>query len=136
MAQNIIPCDIGNGITISTITGILQVKDKVHNIKPCTHVKEHSYGNNKLQHLSRENVLKKVKYEYGSLDVDILMKRLAQDGITNIKIERRDYITTLHLINEDTKIKIEDNETHIICGGKQAIRLKLRDSLMKCLQNF
>lgn len=137
MAQKIVPRDVGNGVTISTITGILQVKDKVHKIKPCTdEVTEKPSGSNKQPPPTREEVLKNVKYEYGTLDVEMLIKRLTQDGITNIKMERQGNILTLHLVNEDTTIKFEENETHIVCGGKQSLRLKLRDSLLKCLQSF
>lgn len=137
MAQKIVPRDVGNGVTISTITGILQVKDKVHNIKPCADtVSEMPSGSKKQPPPTREDVLKNVKYEYGSPDVDSLVKRLSQDGITNIKMERQGNVLTLHLVNEDTIIKFEDNETHIVCGGKQSLRLKLRDSLLKCLQSF
>lgn len=137
MAQKIVPRDVGNGVTISTITGILQVKDKVHNIKPCAEVdNEQASGSKKQPPPTREDVLKNVKYEYGSLDVDLLVKRLSQDGITNIKMERKGNVLTLHLVNEDTTITFEDNETHIVCGGKQSLRLKLRDSLLKCLQSF
>lgn len=137
MAQKIVPRDVGNGVTISTITGILQVKDKVHNIKPCMEsINEQPSGSKKKPPPTREDVLKNVKYEYGSLDVDMLIKRLSQDGITNIKMERQGNILTLHLVNEDTTIKFEENETHIVCGGKQSLRLKLRDSLLKCLQSF
>ncbi|XP_061402861.1 integrator complex subunit 9 [Musca vetustissima] len=137
MAQKIVPRDVGNGVTISTITGILQVKDKVHNIKPCADtVSDMPSGSKKQPPPSREDVLKNVKYEYGSPDVDSLVKRLSQDGITNIKMERQGNVLTLHLVNEDTIIKFEDNETHIVCGGKQSLRLKLRDSLLKCLQSF
>ena len=137
MAQKIVPRDVGNGVTISTITGILQVKDKVHNIKPCSdETSDQPCGSNKSPPPTREDVLKNVKYEYGTLDVDMLIKRLTQDGITNIKMERQGNIITLHLVNEDTTIKFDENETHIVCGGKQSLRLKLRDSLLKCLQSF
>lgn len=137
MAQKIVPRDVGNGVTISTITGILQVKDKVHNIKPCSEEAiDKPSCSSKSPPPTREDVLKNVKYEYGTLDVDMLIKRLTQDGITNIKMERQGNIVILHLVNEDTTIKFDENETHIICGGKQSLRLKLRDSLLKCLQSF
>lgn len=137
MAQKIVPRDVGNGVTISTITGILQVKDKVHNIKPCSDEStEQPSSSNKHPPPTREDVLKNIKYEYGILDVDMLIKRLTQDGITNIKMDRQGNIITLHLVNDDTTIKFDENETHIVCGGKQSLRLKLRDTLLKCLQSF
>lgn len=136
MAQKIVPRDVGNGVTVSTITGVLEVKDKVHNIHPCADSLDDKPSGSKMSPPCREDVLKNMKYEYGTLDVDLLKKRLIQDGITNIKVERTGNIVMLHLINEDTTIKFDENETHIICGGKQSLRLKLRDSVLKCLQSF
>ncbi|XP_055836654.1 uncharacterized protein LOC129905234 [Episyrphus balteatus] len=76
-------------------------------------------------------VLKKVKYEYGGVDIDSI---LAQDGIIDIKTERIGGVLTISIPSEDTIIKIDENSTHIVCGSKQSLRLKLRDSLMKCVQ--
>lgn len=138
LAQKIVPREVANGVTLSTITGVLQVKDKVHNIQPCGDSTDDqpNSSSGKKGAPTREDVLKNIKYEYGTLDVDMLMKRFVQDGITNVKMERSGNAITLNLVNEDTIIKFEENSTHIICGGKQSLRLKLRDSLMKCLQRF
>lgn len=60
-----------------------------------------------------------------------------QDGITDIKCDQQGPgCITIHLLNEDTSIKIEDKTTDIICGGKQSLRLKLRDLLLQCIQKF
>lgn len=136
--MKIVPRDVGNGFSVSTVTGLLQVKDKVHNIQPCCEKtsEQQTLGNGKVLPPTREEVLNNVKYEYGTLDVDMLIKRLVQDGITNIKMERNGTALTLHLVNEDTTIKFDENETHIVCGGKQSLRMKLRDTLLKCLQSF
>ena len=105
------PREVGNGITLSTITGLLQVKDKVHNIRPCTDPTSEaasSSGSNYRNPPTREQVLTNVKYEYGTIDVDMLMKRLMQDGITNIKMERTGSGLALHLTNEETIIKFDE----------------------------
>ena len=35
--------------------------------------------------------------------------------------------------SEDTLIQIEDGSTHIICGGNEELRIKIRDTLLQCL---
>lgn len=40
------------------------------------------------------------------------------------------------LVGEDTHIRLEEGNTHIVCGGKQSLRLKLRDLLLQCVQKF
>jgi len=42
----------------------------------------------------------------------------------------------VHLQEEDTLIQIDSNSTHIICGGDEALRCKLRDILLECLSKF
>lgn len=84
---------------------------------------------------TREDVLKNTKYEWGPLDVDLFVKKLMQDGIT-VKIENNPSSVTITLTGEDTQIQIDDRNTHIVCGGKQSLRLKLRDLLLQCVQKF
>lgn len=136
LAQKISPREVAAGVTFSTLTGVLQVKDKVHCIQPCADSMQDESNSTTSTAPTKEDVMKNIKYEYGSIDVDALMKRLTQDGFSNIKLDRTGGALTLNLVNEDTIIKFEDNETHIICGGKPTTRLKLRDTILKCLQSF
>ncbi|XP_017137580.1 integrator complex subunit 9 [Drosophila miranda] len=138
LSQKIFPREVAAGVTFSTLTGVLQVKDKVHCIQPCADIQEEpsSSSAGAAAAPTKEDVLQKVKYEYGSIDVEAVMKRLTQDGFTNIKLDRTDGSLSIQLVKEDTIIKFEDNETHIICGGRPTTRLKLRDTIMKCLQSF
>ncbi|XP_055841347.1 integrator complex subunit 9-like [Episyrphus balteatus] len=137
LASKIVSREITPGVTISTLTGIPEVEDKVHNIAPCddeSDSKANTSTGTTLHPPKREEVLKKVKYEYVGVDIDLFMKKLAQDEITDIKTERIGGVLTISIPSEDTIIKIDENSTHIVCGGKQSLRLKLRDSLMKCVQ--
>lgn len=60
-----------------------------------------------------------------------------QDGITDIKIEQTGGGTMkVRLLSDDTLITIEENSTHIVCNGKEKLRLKLRDLLLRCVPNF
>jgi integrator complex subunit 9 len=135
LAQTVLPQEVAPGTNISTVTGILHVKDNLHDIQVCS---DQSDGeSSKSCGIQREAALKKVKYEWGTLDVDLLMKKLSQDGITDIKMEQNGFgAVVINLHSEDTVIQIDEKSTHIICGGKQSLRLKLRDLLLQCIQSF
>lgn len=82
-------------------------------------------------------MLKKVKYEFGPLNVDLFLKKLMQDGIADVQVERKSgKCVNIVLVGEDTNIRVDEANTHIVCGGKQSLRLKLRDLLMQCVQQF
>lgn len=86
---------------------------------------------------TREEIMKKMKYEWGRLDVDLFIKKLMQEGITDIQVDNKGpHSVTIILVGEDTQIRLEEGNTHIVCGGKQSLRLKLRDLLMQCVQKF
>ena len=38
--------------------------------------------------------------------------------------------------NDDTLIQVEPGSTHIMCGGDERVRIKIRDTLLKCLQKL
>lgn len=147
VAQTIVPREFQPGINLSTITGLLHVKDNLHDIKVLDDVNDADLSSaddgvslTKRRNCppSREDLLKKIKYEWGPLDVDMFVKKLMQDGITDIKVETVGTVgsTTITLLGEDTHIQIDEHNTHIVCGGKQSLRLKLRDLLMQCVQKF
>lgn len=88
---------------------------------------------------TQEEVFRKTKYEWGQVDVDLFIKKLMQEGINDVKIEQIDQsggITKIRILSDDTLITISENSTHIYSNGKEKLRLKLRDLLMKCVPNF
>lgn len=56
--------------------------------------------------------------------------------MTDLKIEQTSTGKLIKIPDGDTTITIEENNTHINCGGKQSLRIKLRDLLMQCINNF
>ncbi|GAB0091728.1 Integrator complex subunit 9 [Sergentomyia squamirostris] len=125
IAQTIVPREILPGMNMASITGVLQVKDNLHDIKRID------------DDDSRSCVpIKAAKCEWGALDIDLFVKKITQDGITDIKIEKSGAGVVIRLPNEDTTIEISNNQTHIVCGGKESLRLKLRDLLLQCVQSF
>lgn len=60
-----------------------------------------------------------------------------QDGITDIKIDQTGADgVIIRLLGDNTTIVIDEHNTHIKCGGKQSLRLKLRDLLLQCVPSF
>ena len=85
---------------------------------------------------TQEEVLRKTKYEWGQVDVDLFVKKLMQEGINDVKIEQIGAGTTRVRLSDDTLITISENSTNIYSGGKEKLRLKIRDLLMKRVPNF
>lgn len=86
---------------------------------------------------TQEEIFRKTKYEWGQVDVDLFIKKLMQEGINDVKIEQSGGGTTkIRILSDDTLINISENSTQIISNGKEKLRLKIRDLLMKCVPNF
>ena len=103
--------------------------------------------------------LKHCKYTWGTLNVEKFMKRLAEEGIRDAKLEQSASGSIIHLVrvfiaqcpshipgflrhlflqqNEDTLIQIEDDSTHICCASlEKGFRTKLKNILLSCLNQF
>lgn len=126
---------------MSTLTGLLHVKDNLHDIQaldggaPAAPVKRPAGGGGTLP--TPQELLKKVKYEWGPLDVEMFLKKLQQDGGSEVRVEEPSPgCMKIVLVGEDTHIRLEEGNSHIVCGGKQSLRLKLRDLLLQCVHKF
>lgn len=86
---------------------------------------------------TQEEILRKTKYEWGQVDVDLFIQRLKEGGIKDIKIEHTSGGSVkIRVLNDDAIITIEENSTHVQCSGREKLRLKIRDLISKCLPNF
>lgn len=136
VALNILPQEVLSGVKLAPFSGLLEVKDNVHYIRQCD---DHVEGIPKQ--LVNSFFKKQITYEYGALDIDLFLKKLKLDGITDVKVTHLSEpdgasITKVNLMNEDIIINISEKGTHIICEGKQSWRLKVRDILMSCTNKF
>ncbi|XP_060530120.1 integrator complex subunit 9 [Cylas formicarius] len=123
VAQKIVPVEVKPGVSLSTITGTLNVKDNIHN----------------MQDISQDCKLvnKDVKYEWGSVNINEFKQKLFQEGFTDAKVESLGgNVVVIHLQDEDTLIQLEDNNTHVVCNGDEQLRTKLRNIVMQCLKKF
>ena len=138
VAINVVPQEIQNGVKFAPISGLLEVKDNVITMHRCDDTVE-----GVPKQLVSSLFKKQISYEYGSMgsmDIDLFLKKLKQDGISDVKItqtsETDGVLTKIKLVNEEIEINISDKGTHIICEGKQSWRLKIRDVLMSCMNRF
>lgn len=135
VALSIVPQEVQSGLKFASFSGLLDVRDNVHNIHKCD---DNIEGVPKQ--LINSMFKKQVTYEYGSLDIDTFLKKLKQDGISDVKItqtsEPDGVLTKIKLSAEEIEINISEKGTHIICEGKQSSRLKVRDLLLSCMNKF
>ncbi|XP_063699216.1 integrator complex subunit 9 [Culicoides brevitarsis] len=127
IAKTLQPREIQPGINAVPLTGLLEVKDNKYSIK-ALNAKE-------MQPLKQSSGTR-AKIELGSIDVDLLLKKLKQEGLLLNCEQKRpgSYIITIG--SEDTTINIDEHSTHLICKGKPTMRLKLRDLLLQCIQSL
>lgn len=142
VAKQIVPREIQPGVNISTLTACLQVKDNLHDIKAFEETADDraATASTSRKHKTpptRDAALRKRKYQLGQLDVDLLINKLMQEGIMDIKIEKSlNGQKIIRILSDNASIIIDDHSTHIKCNGKQSTRLKLRDIIMQCLMSF
>lgn len=136
MAQAIVPHEIAPGLNLATVTGLLHVKDNLHDIQRIEEPSTSSSSSSKDKK-RKQLQLNPIKYEWGTLNVDLLIKKLQQDGHTDMKVEQTGANSVqLVLTGDDTTITVTEQATHINCGGKQSLRLKIRNILLQCIQSF
>ncbi|KAK3862635.1 hypothetical protein Pcinc_031522 [Petrolisthes cinctipes] len=124
LALSLNPTTIRPGLNTSTLTAALHVQDNKYVLKPVEDGEEESCPAS----LPR-------CYPYGNLNVDDLVQRLAQAGLTDARVEEHPGVYIITLSNEDMIIKISDASTHIISANSK-LREKLRDILLDCLGSF
>lgn len=132
VAATIKPIEVKPGVSLASITGVLQVKDNV------LLMEEAVSGPSSTPSSGVENSqLKNTPYEWGSLNVVQFVQKLNQEGITDAKVEPNANGFIIHLPDADTIIQVDENSTHVLCEANQnPLRLKLRKILMECLKSF
>ena len=82
LAANLTPVEIKPGLLVSTVTGSLAAKDNKFELKPLTKTQLHT-----LQSVPGFNI-PPTQYNYGTLDVTLLMQKLIKIGIFDAKLEQ------------------------------------------------
>lgn len=128
LAKYLNPREVQPGVNVAPLVGLLEVKDNTYNIKSLV---EQPISEKKL------SINPKPKLEVGTVDVDLFIKKLKQEGISGIKMEQiRPGAFVITLPGDEAQIHIDETNSHVICNGKPTLRLKLRDTLLQCIQTF
>ncbi|ESP04266.1 hypothetical protein LOTGIDRAFT_224004 [Lottia gigantea] len=131
LAAKMEPVEVKPGSAITMLTGSLKIHDNIYTLKPLP--KDALIGQ-KRSH-DGFNVHKK-SYIFGSPNIQTFVDVMTQQGISSIKVEETGSGSIIHLPNDDTLIQVDGDSTHIICEGDESIRVKIRDSLIKCLKKL
>ena len=77
------------------------------------------------------------QYLFGKITISTLLQKLATHGISTLKIEEPghgQYI--IHLDKDEALIRIDDQETHVVCDVKSDTRELIRQCIFSCLNSF
>ncbi|XP_048237856.1 integrator complex subunit 9-like isoform X1 [Haliotis rufescens] len=129
LAETLEPMEVKPGTAVSMVTGFLEVRDNNYILKPMQ--KEAVPGDKRKLDGSKSK-----SYLFGSPNIQSFVDDLGKAGVSCIKVEETGSGTIIHLPNDDTLIQLESDSTHIICEGDESIRVRLRDTLLKCLQRL
>lgn len=131
LAASLDPVEVKPGSFISMVTASLVIKDNKYVLEPLPST---SLSGKKQR--ADGSLIRPKSYIWGTLNIQSFVDALTQQGITDIKVEESEDGSIIHLSNDDTLIQVESDSTHIICEGEEAVRIKLRDTLLKCLHNL
>ncbi|XP_060063124.1 integrator complex subunit 9-like [Ylistrum balloti] len=131
LAASLEPSEVKPGTSLCMVTASLVVKDNKYLLKPL------SSESLSIKRRADGSLIRPKSYIWGKLNIQSFVDALTKQGITDIKVENiGEDGSIIHLSNDDTLIQVESDSTHIICEGEEAVRTKLRDTLLKCLHKL
>ncbi|OWK01233.1 INTS9 [Cervus elaphus hippelaphus] len=130
LADSLVPMEIKPGISLATVSAVLHTKDNKHVLQPPPRPAQPT-GGKKRKRASDDipdcKVLKPLLS--GSIPVDQFVQTLEK-----VEDTAKGHIVLLQ--EAETLIQIEEDSTHIICDDDEVLRVRLRDLVLKFLQNF
>ncbi|KAL7299713.1 hypothetical protein TKK_0007465 [Trichogramma kaykai] len=135
LAETIKPVEIRPGVSMATVTAELEVKDNTYTMK---YLESRNGRKRKTQGLPpcKEDVLRGRRIEFGSINPELLIQKLNQEGITGAKLQRTPQSAVILLQDSNAKIELQDNSTLICCNGDLKIRRRLRMCVLQCLKRI
>ncbi|XP_072436458.1 integrator complex subunit 9 [Chiloscyllium punctatum] len=137
LAESLVPSEIKPGISMATVSAVLQTKDNKHilqslpkSVQPQTGKKRKRANDDTPEFKPPKPLL------CGSITIEQFVQSLEKHGITDVKVEDTPEGHIVHLQSEDTLVQIEEDSTHIICDNNEPLRTKLRDLVLKFLQKL
>lgn len=137
LAESLIPSEIKPGISMATVSAVLQTKDNKHILRSLPKPVQQPTGKKRKRLNDEIPEFKPPKpLLCGSITIEQFVQSLEKHGITDVKVEDTPEGHIVHLQSEDTLIQIEEDSTHIICDNNEPLRTKLRDLVLKFLQKL
>ncbi|XP_072907929.1 integrator complex subunit 9 isoform X1 [Hemitrygon akajei] len=137
LAESLVPSEIKPGISMATVSAVLQTKDNKHILRSLPRPVQQPTGKKRKRMNDEIPEFKPPKpLLCGSITIDQFVQSLEKHGITDVKVEDTPEGHIVHLQSEDTLIQIEEDSTHIICDNNEPLRTKLRDLVLKFLQKL
>ncbi|XP_054721142.1 LOW QUALITY PROTEIN: integrator complex subunit 9-like [Uloborus diversus] len=133
LADKLMPVECKPNVFIATITGSVNVKDNKFDLKV---LKEDPEAVGLKKKLALSDHCLPSSYACDSLDITQFLQKLNKEGITDAKVEERPSGFIIDLQSHDILIQVEDHSTHVICDGDSAIRSKLHDLILECLNKI
>uniref|UniRef100_UPI00398F3059 integrator complex subunit 9 isoform X2 n=1 Tax=Pristiophorus japonicus TaxID=55135 RepID=UPI00398F3059 len=137
LAESLVPSEIKPGISMATVSAILQTKDNKHILQSLPKPVQQPTGKKRKRINDDTPEFKPPKpLLCGSITIEQFVQSLEKHGITDVKVEDTPEGHIVHLQSEDTLVQIEEDSTHIICDNNEPLRTKLRDLVLKFLQKL
>lgn len=142
LAATLKPVEIIPGVNAATITGTLNVSNNKYHLSELESSTENNGGRSSKRQKRDKTYKDKMpeKYLYGKVNISTLLQNLTAHGISATKVEEPgpgSFI--IHLDKDDTLVRVDDQETHIVCeepknGGNT--REIVRQCVLSCLNAF
>ena len=141
LAMKLKPVELKPGVSLVTLTGKINLKNHKYHLEQQESELGSSSKSAKKQRKMVVNTAAKEKwpeqYLFGKITISTLLQKLATHGISTLKIEEPghgQYI--IHLDKDEALIRIDDQETHVVCDVKSDTRELIRQCIFSCLNSF
>ncbi|KAL8583277.1 hypothetical protein ACOMHN_043054 [Nucella lapillus] len=131
LAAELEPVEVRPGAAICMLTASLESKDNKSVLKPLPPDLKSQPGRKRRA----DGTAISKTYLFGSPNISQFVEMLTQQGISSVKVEETENGSIIHLPNDDILIHVESTSTHILCDD-EAIRVRLKDTLLKCLKQL
>ncbi|KAJ8356645.1 hypothetical protein SKAU_G00194390 [Synaphobranchus kaupii] len=137
LAKSLVPSAVKPGISVATVSAVLQSKDNKHILQPAAKPAP-APPSKKRKRVVEEppEVLTPKPLLSGAVPLEHFLATLSKHGITEVKVEDTADGHILHLQAEDTLIQLEEDGTHIVCDNNEPLRIVLRDLVLRFLQKL
>lgn len=137
LARSLVPSEIKAGVSVATVSAVLQSKDNKHVLQPVPKPAPVP-PSKKRKRVTEEppEVLNPKPLLSGAVPLEPFLAMLHKNGITEVKVEETADGHILHLQTEDVLIQLEEDATHIICDNNEPLRTALRDLVLRFLQKL